>query len=54
MGHWRLWHRPGATLKSVVLPVMVQAEEALSAELTRINVQDLAQSAGELGRSAAE
>ena len=43
-----------ALLKSVVLPVVMQAEEALSAELTRINVEDLAQSAGELGRSAAE
>ena len=41
-------------LKSVVLPVVRQAEEALSAELARINVEDLAQSAGELGRSAAE
>ena len=43
-----------ALLKSVVLPVVMQAEEAFSAELARINVEDLAQSAGELGRSAAE
>jgi hypothetical protein len=31
-----------------------QAEEVFSAELTRINLEDLAQAAGELGRSAAE
>jgi Rrf2 family iron-sulfur cluster assembly transcriptional regulator len=43
-----------ALLKSVVLPVVRQAEEAFSAELTRINLEDLAQAAGELGRSAAE
>jgi hypothetical protein len=43
-----------ALLQSVVLPVVRQAEEAFSAELARINVEDLAQSAGELGRSAAE
>jgi DNA-binding IscR family transcriptional regulator len=43
-----------ALLQSVVLPVVRQAEEAFSAELAHINVEDLAQSAGELGRSAAE
>jgi len=43
-----------ALLQSVVLPVVRQAEEAFSAELARINVEDLTQSAGELGRSAAE
>jgi len=43
-----------AVLKSVVLPVVRQAEEAFSAELARINVEDLAHSAGELGRLAAE
>jgi Rrf2 family transcriptional regulator, iron-sulfur cluster assembly transcription factor len=41
-------------LKSVVLPVMRQAEEAFSAKLARITVEDLAESAGELGRSVAE
>ena len=41
-----------ALLQSVVLPVVRQAEEAFSAELARINVEDLAQSAGELGRSS--
>ena len=35
-------------------PVVRQAEEALSAELERINVEDLAHSANELGRVAAE
>ena len=43
-----------ALLKSVVLPVVRQAEEAFAAELARINVEDLAHSVGELGRSAAE
>jgi Rrf2 family transcriptional regulator, iron-sulfur cluster assembly transcription factor len=43
-----------ALLKSVVLPVMRQAEEAFSAELARINVEELAESAGEFGRSATE
>jgi Rrf2 family iron-sulfur cluster assembly transcriptional regulator len=43
-----------ALLKSVVLPVVRQAEEAFSAELARINLEDLAQAASELGRSAAE
>ena len=43
-----------AVLKSVVLPVVRQAEEAFSAELARINVEDLAHSAGELGRLAAQ
>jgi Rrf2 family transcriptional regulator, iron-sulfur cluster assembly transcription factor len=41
-------------LKSVVLPVMRQAEEAFSAKLARINAEDLAHSAGELSRLAAE
>jgi Rrf2 family transcriptional regulator, iron-sulfur cluster assembly transcription factor len=43
-----------ALLKSVVLPVVMRAEEAFSAELARINVEDLAHSAAELGSSAAE
>jgi hypothetical protein len=43
-----------ALLKSVVLPVVMQAEEAFSAELARINVEDLAHSAAALGSSAAE
>ena len=43
-----------ALLKSVVLPAVMQAEEAFSAELVRINVEDLAHSAAELGSSAAE
>jgi Rrf2 family iron-sulfur cluster assembly transcriptional regulator len=43
-----------ALLKSVVLPVVMQAEEALSAELARITVEDLVQSAVELGSLAAE
>jgi Rrf2 family transcriptional regulator, iron-sulfur cluster assembly transcription factor len=42
-----------ALLKSVVLPVLRQAEEAFSAELARISVEDLAQSAAELGSSSA-
>jgi hypothetical protein len=37
----------------VVLPEVRQAEEAFSAELARINVEDLAQSAAELGSAAA-
>jgi Rrf2 family transcriptional regulator, iron-sulfur cluster assembly transcription factor len=37
-----------ALLRRVVLPVLRQAEEAFSAELARINVEDLAQSAAEL------
>jgi Rrf2 family iron-sulfur cluster assembly transcriptional regulator len=41
-----LWH--------VVLPAVRQAEEAFTAELARIKVEDLAHSASELGRSAAE
>jgi hypothetical protein len=36
-----------------VLPVLRQAEEAFSAELARISVEDLAQSAAELGSSSA-
>jgi len=43
-----------ALLKRVVLPVVRQAEEAFSAELARIKVEDLARSASESGRSAAE
>jgi Rrf2 family protein len=43
-----------ALLESVVLPVVRRAEEVFSAELARITVEDLAHSAGELGRSAAE
>ena len=43
-----------ALLKSVVVPLVMQAERAFSAELARINVEDLAHSAGELGRVAAE
>jgi Rrf2 family protein len=43
-----------ALLRRVVLPVLRQAEEAFSAELARINVEDLAQSAAELDSSAAE
>jgi Rrf2 family protein len=43
-----------ALLRRVVLPVLRQAEEAFSAELARINVKDLAQSAAELDSSAAE
>jgi Rrf2 family protein len=43
-----------ALLRSVVLPVLGQAEEAFSAELARINVEDLAKSAAELGTVAAE
>jgi Rrf2 family protein len=43
-----------ALLRSVVLPVVEQAEEALSAELARISVEDLAKSAAELGSVAAE
>jgi Rrf2 family protein len=43
-----------ALLRSVVLPVVGQAEEAFSAELARINVEDLAKSAAELGTVAAE
>src|SRR5262249_32172284 len=35
-----------ALLNRVVMPAVRQAEEALSAELARINVEDLAQSAG--------
>ena len=41
-------------LRHVVLPVVRQAEEAFTAELARIKVEDLAHSASELGRSAAE
>jgi len=43
-----------ALFKRVVLPVVRQAEEAFSAELARIKVEDLAHSASESGRSAAE
>ena len=43
-----------ALLKDAVLPVLGQAEEAFSAELVRINVEDLVQSAAELGSLAAE
>jgi Rrf2 family transcriptional regulator, iron-sulfur cluster assembly transcription factor len=43
-----------ALLESVVLPVVRRAEEVFSAELARITVEDLAESAGELGRSVAE
>jgi Rrf2 family transcriptional regulator, iron-sulfur cluster assembly transcription factor len=42
-----------ALLKDAVLPVLGQAEEAFSAELVRINVEDLVQSAAELGSLAA-
>jgi len=45
---------PDALLTNVVLPVLAQAEEAFSAELAPINVEDLAQSAAELGSWAAE
>ena len=37
----------------MVLPVLAQAEEAFSAELTRINVEDLALSAAKLERWSA-
>jgi len=43
-----------ALLRSVVLPVLGQAEEAFSAELARISVEDLANSAADLGSTAAE
>jgi Rrf2 family protein len=43
-----------ALLKGVVLPVLGQAEEAFSAELARISVEDLAKAAAELGSVAAE
>jgi Rrf2 family transcriptional regulator, iron-sulfur cluster assembly transcription factor len=43
-----------ALLRSVVLPVLGQAEEAFSAELARISVEDLAKSAADLGSVAAE
>jgi hypothetical protein len=43
-----------ALLKSVVLPVLREAEDAFSAELARITVEDLAQSAAELGSLAAD
>jgi hypothetical protein len=46
-------HR-SAILKSVVLPVVRQAEEAFSAELARIDLADLAKSATELGSLATE
>jgi hypothetical protein len=39
--------------QAVVLPLVRQAEEAFSAELARLNVEDLAQSAVELGSAAA-
>ena len=40
--------------QAVVLPLVRQAEEAFSAELARLNVEDLAQSAAELTSSAAK
>jgi len=43
-----------ALLRSVVLPVLGQAEEGFSAELARISVEDLANSAADLGSTAAE
>jgi Rrf2 family iron-sulfur cluster assembly transcriptional regulator len=41
-----------ALLNAVVTPVLRQAEEVFSAELARINVEDLAQSAAALNKSS--
>jgi hypothetical protein len=41
-----------ALLNSVITPVLGQAEEVFSAELARINVEDLAQSAAALKKSS--
>jgi hypothetical protein len=41
-----------ALLNAVVTPVLRQAEEVFSAELARINVEDLAKSAAALNKSS--